>query len=308
MSSAPRERAGSAAPGPSAPRGERGARRRRNWTWRRRAPQLSAGTPGPAPATPPPRPRRSPFLPPLLRGPGRGAPWAPGRCDPGLSTGCASVPRPLPVPGRPYLPPSRARAARGGRKGGGRRREEAKRSEERTVPGEEPAPAAAVSTPSFPPRKRGDGGGGGHERKSRFPGAAWRSGAARHEPEETAAAARRPLGQEAPRALELGSRLAPPPRADAPGGGGGPPGAQSQRAARQARPAPASLGPDSRKTSRGFGDEGGGPAGIEASSRVLARLQQPAFPSARASFPRSRPLPGSSVLEHPDQSALEGPV
>lgn len=98
-----------------------------------------------------------------------------------------------PPPAAPYLPPPGPELHAEGA-GGGRRREEAKQSKERTVPGEEPAPAAALSTPSFPPRKRGDGGGG-HERKSRFPSATRRSWTARHEPEETVAAARLPLGQ-----------------------------------------------------------------------------------------------------------------
>lgn len=155
MSSAPRERAGSAAPGPSVRRWEQGARGRRNWTWRRRAPQLSAGTPRPTPATPPPRARR--------RTPScRGYCGGPTRVHPvRRSAAIQDFPRRVrPIPGLsrppPPLPsPSRARAARGGRRGraapgGGKPREE-----ERTVPGEEPAPAAAVEHPLLPaPRTR----------------------------------------------------------------------------------------------------------------------------------------------------------
>lgn len=167
---------------------EERARRRRNWTWRRRAPQLSAGTPRPAPATPPPRSRRSPFLPRLLRGPGRGAPWVPGRCDPRLSSGCVPVPRPLPAPSRRPLPsPSRARAARGGRRGraapGGGKAEQGEdrprrgarsscspehpflpapktRRWRRRSRKEEPLPQRHSALLDRPPRAEGDGSGG----------------------------------------------------------------------------------------------------------------------------------------------------
>lgn len=153
MSSAPRERAGSAAPGPSVRRWERGARRR-NWTWRRRAPQLSAGTPRPTPVTPPPRPRRSPFLPRLLRGPARVHPARWGAEIRDFPQGVRPIPG-LSRPPPPLPSPSRARAARGGRRGraapgGGEQSEE-----ERTVSREEPAPAAAVEHPLLPaPRTR----------------------------------------------------------------------------------------------------------------------------------------------------------
>lgn len=153
VSSAPRERAGSAAPGPSVRRWERGARRR-NWTWRRRAPQLSAGTPRPTPVTPPPRPRRSPFLPRLLRGPARVHPARWGAEIRDFPQGVRPIPG-LSRPPPPLPSPSRARAARGGRRGraapgGGEQSEE-----ERTVSREEPAPAAAVEHPLLPaPRTR----------------------------------------------------------------------------------------------------------------------------------------------------------
>lgn len=192
VSSAPRERAGSAAPGPSVRRWERGARRRRNWTWRRRAPQLSAGTPRPTPVTPPPRPRLSPFLPRLLRGAGCTLRAGALRSETFLRA-CVRSPA-SPGPRRPYLPP-RGPGLHAEGAGGGRRREEASRARRRgPSPERSPLQLQPWSTPSFPPRERGDGGGS-RERKSRFPSATRRSSTARHEPEETAAAARRPMGQ-----------------------------------------------------------------------------------------------------------------
>lgn len=99
-----------------------------------------------------------------------------------------------PGPRRPYLPP-RGPGLHAEGAGGGRRREEASRARRRgPSPERSPLQLQPWSTPSFPPRERGDGGGN-RERKSRFPSATRRSSTARHEPEETAAAARRPMGQ-----------------------------------------------------------------------------------------------------------------
>lgn len=162
-------------------RWERGARGRRNWIWRRRAPQLSAGTPGPTPATPPPRPRRSPFLPRLPRGARPGCTLCAGALQSRTFLRvCVRSPA-SPGPRRPYLPP-RGPGLHAEGAGGGRRREEASRARRRArSPERSPLQLQPWSTPSFPPGERGDGGGS-RERKSRVPSATRRSSTARHEP------------------------------------------------------------------------------------------------------------------------------
>lgn len=208
---------------------------------RSRAPQLSAGTAGPAPAAQPPPPL-SPFLlpPPQPPRPGRQAPGARGRTDRvGVASERASTLRPLPPPAAPFFSPpgpGLRREGAGGRRQ--RRAEEEKESKERTVPGEKPAPAAAASP--LPPSRPAN---------TEMAEAAAKGSAG--SPAPLGAPNRQPLARgESSGAAAAGSISARSPRVELPAGPapsrrvgmrGRAPGAQSQRAACPARPASASL-------------------------------------------------------------------
>ena len=125
---------------------------------RSRAPQLSAGTAGPAPVAPTPPPPTEP-----LPAAAAAAEAGPG-CTPGAGThesGRSFLrvrvrPPAPPAPHRPFRsalgPGLRWEGAGGGRR---RRAEEEKESKERTFPGEKPAPAAAASPlPPAPQMRR----------------------------------------------------------------------------------------------------------------------------------------------------------
>lgn len=92
---------------------------------------LAPGHPGPPPQRRPRLPSGAPFPPRLPRGTPAGVrPGHRGAASQDFAPGCVPDPRPLPDPAAPtFLPPSRARAARGGRRGraapgGGERSEE----------------------------------------------------------------------------------------------------------------------------------------------------------------------------------------
>lgn len=132
--------------------------RGKNQVGRSRAPQVSAGTAGPARAARPPPPRPEPLPAAAAAAAQAGPGSALGAETRGSGRSCLGTRGPPPAsaaPCRSSLSPPRAALRREGAGGRRRRRaEEEKESKERTVPGEEPAPAAAASPlpPAFPPR------------------------------------------------------------------------------------------------------------------------------------------------------------
>lgn len=276
----------------------------RNRAGRSRAPQLSAGTAGPAPAAPPPPER----LPATARGAAAAAEARPG-CTLGEGTNgygrsflrARARPPSSPAPRRPFLSPPGPGLREEGAGGGRRRRraEEEKESKERSVPGEKPAPAAAASP--LPP--------------SRPVNAEMAAAAAKG-----SAGSPAPLGAPTPPATSKRKQprrsgcwvnRRPQPRSRTGGwprplstrrDGGGASGAQSQCAVHRARPAPAFLRPGGEKTSDGFCELAGNLGGGEA----LRGLQAPAAPVLQGlSFlPTAFSLPRFPVLEDPGLACL----
>lgn len=142
---------------------------------------LAPGHPGPPPPHRPRVPAGAPSCRGYRAGPSRGAPCAPGRCNPGLSSGCASDPRPLPAPAAPTFPLAGRGCTRRAQGAGGAGRRQAERGGEHRPRRRARSSCSRGAPPSFPPGERGDGGGS-RERKSRVPSATRRSSTARHEP------------------------------------------------------------------------------------------------------------------------------
>lgn len=91
---------------------------------------LAPGHPGPPPPHRPRVPAGAPSCRGYRAGPSRGAPCAPGRCNPGLSSGCASDPRPLPAPAAPTFPLAGRGCTRRAQGAGGAGRRQAERGGE----------------------------------------------------------------------------------------------------------------------------------------------------------------------------------
>lgn len=155
VSSAPGERAGSAAPGPSVPaRGARSARKKEPDLDVAVPHNLAPGHPGPPPQHRPRVPAGAPSCRGYCGGPAGVHPARRGAVIQDFPPGVRPIPGLSRPPAAPTFPRSRARAARGGRRGraapGG-----GEQSEEERAPSPERSPLQLQpwSTPSFPPRR-----------------------------------------------------------------------------------------------------------------------------------------------------------